>query len=75
MATAYSGTAKPSTASLAPAPLCVYVARSRLADSSCILLAEASLWLPVAMLLAVFDISKAVESSIKINPEVDPLRA
>ncbi|KAG1829894.1 cytochrome P450 [Suillus subluteus] len=36
-------------------------------------LAEASVWLSIAMSLAVFDISKAVENGIEIIPEVDPL--
>ncbi|KAG1765989.1 cytochrome P450 [Suillus placidus] len=36
-------------------------------------LAEASAWLSVAMSLAVFDISKAVENGIEITPEFDPL--
>ncbi|KAG2043176.1 cytochrome P450 [Suillus americanus] len=34
--------------------------------------AEASTWLSIAMSLAVFDISKAVENGIEITPEVDP---
>ncbi|KAG2356982.1 cytochrome P450 [Suillus spraguei] len=36
-------------------------------------LAEASVWLSIAMSLAVFDISKVVENGIEITPEVDPL--
>ncbi|KAG2077743.1 cytochrome P450 [Suillus decipiens] len=36
-------------------------------------LAEASTWLSIAMSLAVFDISKAVENGVEITPEVDPL--
>ncbi|KAG1773897.1 cytochrome P450 [Suillus occidentalis] len=38
-----------------------------------IYLAEASVWLSVAMSLAVFNISKAVENGIEITPEIDPL--
>ncbi|KIK36152.1 hypothetical protein CY34DRAFT_538031 [Suillus luteus UH-Slu-Lm8-n1] len=36
-------------------------------------LAEASVWLSVAMSLAVFNISKAVENGVEITPEIDPL--
>ncbi|KAG1820513.1 cytochrome P450 [Suillus subaureus] len=35
--------------------------------------AEASIWLSIAMSLAVFDISKAVENGIEIIPELDPI--
>ncbi|KAG2356986.1 cytochrome P450 [Suillus spraguei] len=36
-------------------------------------LAEASVWLSIAMSLAVFDISKVMENGVEITPEVDPL--
>ncbi|KAG2033215.1 cytochrome P450 [Suillus americanus] len=36
-------------------------------------LADASIWVSIAMSLAVFDISKVVENGVEINPEVDPL--
>ncbi|KAI6142757.1 cytochrome P450 [Pisolithus tinctorius] len=35
-------------------------------------LGEASVWIIVAMSLAVFDISKVVENGVEITPEVDP---
>ncbi|KAG2356980.1 cytochrome P450 [Suillus spraguei] len=35
-------------------------------------LADASVWMSVAMSLAVFDISKVVENGVEITPEVDP---
>lgn len=35
-------------------------------------LADASVWLTVAMSLAVFEISKVVENGVEITPEVDP---
>ncbi|KAG2148110.1 cytochrome P450 [Suillus clintonianus] len=36
-------------------------------------LAETSVWMSMAMSLAVFDISKVVENSVEITPELDPL--
>lgn len=36
-------------------------------------LAEASVWLSIAMSLAVFNISKAVENGVEITPEIDPI--
>ncbi|KAI6017136.1 cytochrome P450 [Pisolithus marmoratus] len=36
-------------------------------------LADASVWICVAMSLAVFEISKVVENGVEITPEVDPL--
>lgn len=35
-------------------------------------LADASVWISVAMSLAVFDVSKVVENGVEITPEVDP---
>ncbi|KAG2077746.1 cytochrome P450 [Suillus decipiens] len=35
-------------------------------------LADASVWMSVAMSLAVFDISKVVENGVEITPEIDP---
>lgn len=35
-------------------------------------LADASLWLIVAMTLAVFDVSTCIENGIEIIPEIDP---
>jgi len=35
-------------------------------------LADASVWISVAMSLAVFDVSKIVENGVEITPEIDP---
>lgn len=35
-------------------------------------LADASVWISVAMSIAVFDVSKVVENGVEITPEVDP---
>ncbi|KAG1745676.1 cytochrome P450 [Suillus lakei] len=39
----------------------------------CLHLAESSIWISIAMSLAVFDISKVVENGVEITPEVDTL--
>lgn len=35
-------------------------------------LADASVWISVAMSLAVFNVSKIVENGVEITPEIDP---
>jgi hypothetical protein len=36
-------------------------------------LADASIWISIAMSLAVFDISKAIENDVEITPKFDPM--
>lgn len=35
-------------------------------------LADASIWISVAMSVAVFEVSKVVENGVEITPEIDP---
>jgi hypothetical protein len=35
-------------------------------------LADASVWISIAMSVAAFDVSKVVENGVEITPEIDP---